>query len=55
MTAIFCIRPDMSQETPLDSKPTTTVKVEGSSLQIGYFAYDALRVSPSLKLAERPH
>ncbi|KAG2419437.1 hypothetical protein HFD88_004233 [Aspergillus terreus] len=38
----------VEDKTPLDSKPTTTVKVEGSSLQIGYFAYDALRVLDDL-------
>ncbi|KAF9887806.1 hypothetical protein FE257_009612 [Aspergillus nanangensis] len=38
----------VEDQAPLNSKPTTTVNVEGSSLQIGYFAYDALRVLDDL-------
>ncbi|KAL4892160.1 hypothetical protein BDV59DRAFT_58253 [Aspergillus ambiguus] len=38
----------VEDKTPLESKPTMTVKVEGNSLQIGYFAYDALRVLDDL-------
>ncbi|KAJ5440935.1 hypothetical protein N7491_003341 [Penicillium cf. griseofulvum] len=33
---------------PSDAKITTTIKVDGQSLDIGYFAYDALRVLDDL-------
>jgi len=35
-----------------ESMPTTSVKVDGGSVKIGYFALDALRVSSNSVLLE---
>jgi hypothetical protein len=39
---------DVSSETLDEGKPRVTIKLEADSVNIGYSAYDALRVSTTL-------
>ncbi|KAE8352819.1 hypothetical protein BDV28DRAFT_119843 [Aspergillus coremiiformis] len=41
-------RVSIEDKTPQESRPKVTVKVDGNSVDIGYFAYDALRVLDDL-------
>ncbi|KAL5042201.1 hypothetical protein BDW71DRAFT_190514 [Aspergillus fruticulosus] len=41
-------RVSMEDKMPQESRPTTTVNIDGGSLRIGYFAMDALRVLDDL-------